>query len=137
MARILVIDDQDVQRGPVMSMLRDARYDVEGASSQEEGLDKATQGFDLFVVDIMVRRTAADLEDSDGIGGVKVIKQLRDNPETEAKPIVILSKRGDKGRVLEMLEPYGVQGYIEIKGTPEHEIVEIVRQAFETLPDSQ
>lgn len=135
MPKILVVDDQDVQRGPIMSMLRDAGYQVEAASSQEEALQKATEGFDLFVVDILLRRTAADLEDSDSIGGVKVIKQLRDNPETKPKPIVALTKRGDKGWVLEMLQPYGVQGYIEIKGTPEHEIVEIVRQAFETPPD--
>jgi len=135
--RILVVDDQDTQRNPLMSMLRDAGYEVEGASSQEEALQKATEGFDLFVVDIMLRRTAADLIDSDHIGGVKVIKQLRDNPATKCKPIVALTKRGDKGWVLEMLQPYGVQGYIEIKGTGEHEILEIVRQALEEPPDGQ
>ncbi len=134
MPRILVIDDWDLQRDIITSILRDEGYELQEADCQEAALDMASAEYDLFLVDIMLRPTSADLVNCDTMGGVSVIQRLRADEATSGVPIVAMTSRGDRDWVKRMLEPYNVQGYIEIRGITEEEILGIVRRALEDPP---
>lgn len=135
MARILVVDDTNVQLEVVMSALRDAGYEVEGATSQTDAIAKAPLGFDLFIVDIMLRITNSDVPDLKTLGGVQVIKHLRQDPTTADKPIITLTKRGDRDAIMHHLKSYGIQGYVEIRGTSEQAMLQIVADALSATGD--
>lgn len=130
MATILLVDDYDVNRDVIRTILEAAGYEVIEASSQDGALAAATGALDLAIVDVMLRLSVDKLVDSDTLGGIKVIRQLRQNPATHELPVVVLTKRGDRDTVLGYLRPYAVQGYIEISGSTEEEIVAQVEQAL-------
>ncbi len=130
MARILVVDDSTVNREVVMAMLREAGYEVEGAGAQDEALEMAGQGFDLFLIDIMLRRKLSDVPDSDTAGGVKVVKQLREHEATRNIPVVAMTKRGDRPWVEKMLSPYHIQGYFELVPISEPTALAEIRRAL-------
>jgi CheY-like chemotaxis protein len=129
-ATILLVDDYDVNRDVIRTILEAAGYEVIEASSQDGALAAATGALDLAIVDVMLRLSVDKLVDSDTLGGIKVIRQLRQNPATHELPVVVLTKRGDRDTVLGYLRPYAVQGYIEISGSTEEEIVAQVEQAL-------
>jgi len=57
MARILVVDDEDLVRFSVRHMLEDAGHVVEEAADGVEGIARiASQSFDLMVTDIVMPR---------------------------------------------------------------------------------
>jgi len=87
MARILVMDDDDVLRGALRVVLEAAGYDVLDAGDGEAGLRlQREQGADLVLVDIFMPKR-------DGLG---VIQALR---ASDAQPkIVAMSGGGHTGQ---------------------------------------
>jgi DNA-binding response OmpR family regulator len=87
MARILVVDDDDVLRGALRVVLEAAGYDVLDAGDGEAGLRlQREQGADLVLVDIFMPKR-------DGLG---VIQALR---ASDAQPkIVAMSGGGHTGQ---------------------------------------
>lgn len=113
MARILVIDDLWPNQDVVMAMLMQAGHEVTRASSQEEALAVAGEGLDCFICDLMLRKKASDIPDSDTLGGVRLIQRLRGDQATKDKPIIVMTKRGDRSHIMDILKPLGIAGYLE------------------------
>lgn len=80
--RILVVEDDDVLREAVVSLLVEEKYDVDEAASGDEGLYSAEQGIhDLLVLDIMLPE----------VSGLEIVKALR--KRGDAVPILLLTAR--------------------------------------------
>ena len=81
-ARVLVVDDNDMNRIVLRSLMKDNEVQVEDAESGEECLKKvAEKSYDLILMDYMMPRM-------DGRETLARIKQMPDAPGAKAKVIV-------------------------------------------------
>jgi two-component system, chemotaxis family, sensor kinase CheA len=81
---ILVIDDSLTTRMLEQSILESAGYEVELASSAEEGLEKAlARHYDLFLVDV----------EMPGMDGFSFVEQVRADPRLSGTPAVLVTSR--------------------------------------------
>jgi DNA-binding response OmpR family regulator len=84
--KILVVDDSALVAEAVKAKLEANNYDVQLAYSGEEALDKVSGDIpDLMILDVYMP----------GIDGFEVCRRLRERPETQSLPIVMLSSRGN------------------------------------------
>jgi DNA-binding response OmpR family regulator len=84
--KILVVDDSALVAEAVKAKLEANNYDVQLAYSGEEALDKVSGEIpDLMILDVYMP----------GIDGFEVCRRLRERPETQSLPIVMLSSRGN------------------------------------------
>lgn len=102
-ARVLVVEDNDMNMQLVEYLLEEGGYQIVKAASGEEALSIARGGdpVDLILMDIHLP----------GIDGLSVIREMKSDPKTGAIPILALTAhamRGDKDRFLEA----GCDGYI-------------------------
>ena len=102
-ARVLVVEDNDMNMQLVEYLLEEGGYQIVKAASGEEALSIARSGeaVDLILMDI-------HLPDMDGIS---VVREMKSDARTSAIPILALTAhamRGDKDRFLEA----GCDGYI-------------------------
>jgi CheY-like chemotaxis protein len=102
-ARVLVVEDNDMNMQLVEYLLEEGGYQIVKAASGEEALATARNGepVDLILMDIHLP----------GIDGLSVIREMKADPQTGAIPILALTAhamRGDKDRFLEA----GCDGYI-------------------------
>ena len=82
MAKILVAEDARNIRGILADILSDAGYDVIEASDGGMALDKACQDDpDLVLLDVTMPV----------MDGFEVLKGLRENPDTQTIPVVLLT----------------------------------------------
>lgn len=99
---ILVIDDSLTTRMLEQSILESAGYEVELATSAEEGLEKAhAQPFGLFLVDV----------EMPGMNGFEFVARARADPATAAIPAILvtsLNSPEDRRRGLEA----GARAYV-------------------------
>jgi two-component system chemotaxis sensor kinase CheA len=103
--RVLVVDDSLTTRMLEQSILESAGYEVEGACSGEEGLEKALQGtFALAVVDI----------EMPGMNGFELVEAVRRDPTLRTLPIVMVSSRNAQSD-FDRAKGAGANGYI-VKG---------------------
>jgi two-component system, chemotaxis family, chemotaxis protein CheY len=90
MTRILIVDDSSLTRNYHTHILRDAGFTCVTAADGMEGLEKATaEPFHLILSDINMQ----------GMDGYEFIRRVRQNPDYDPVPIVILSteaKEADK-----------------------------------------
>jgi EAL domain-containing protein (putative c-di-GMP-specific phosphodiesterase class I)/DNA-binding response OmpR family regulator len=83
---ILVADDEEDVRTLVAEVLRSARFDVRLAAGGREAIDIATREHpDLVLLDVMMPE----------ISGWEVCVTLKNHPDTQAIPIVMLSVRNE------------------------------------------
>jgi len=102
-ARVLVVEDNDMNMQLVEYLLEEGGYQIVKAASGEEALATARGGdpVDLILMDIHLP----------GIDGLSVIREMKSDPRTGAIPILALTAhamRGDRDRFLEA----GCDGYI-------------------------
>ena len=102
-ARVLVVEDNDMNMQLVEYLLEEGGYQIVKAASGEEALSTARNGepVDLILMDIHLP----------GIDGLSVIREMKSDPQTGSIPILALTAhamRGDKDRFLEA----GCDGYI-------------------------
>lgn len=84
--RILVVDDEELVRRLLQRLLEREGYDVEVASSGEEGLERArARTPDAVLLDTFLP----------GMSGPDVCRALRRDPSTASTPVLMLS--GDDG----------------------------------------
>ncbi|MFT4639444.1 MAG: CheY-like chemotaxis protein [Verrucomicrobiales bacterium] len=80
--RILIVDDQIVDRRFLRQVLRDAGHDLMEAMDGAEALEMAAElAPDLILLDVMMP----------GIDGCEVCESLRDDPDTSAIPIFMIT----------------------------------------------
>jgi two-component system chemotaxis sensor kinase CheA len=83
--RVLVIDDSLTTRMLEQSILESAGYEVELASTAEEGLEKAALAkYDLFLVDV----------EMPGIDGYTFVARTRADPVLQKTPAILVTSRG-------------------------------------------
>jgi CheY-like chemotaxis protein len=102
-ARVLVVEDNDMNMQLVEYLLEEGGYQIVKAASGEEALSIARFGdqIDLILMDI-------HLPDMDGLS---VVREMKADARTNAIPILALTAhamRGDRDRFLEA----GCDGYI-------------------------
>jgi CheY-like chemotaxis protein len=102
-ARVLVVEDNDMNMQLVEYLLEEGGYEIVKAASGEEALTIARNGdpVDLILMDIHLP----------GIDGLSVVREMKTDAVTSAIPILALTAhamRGDKDRFLEA----GCDGYI-------------------------
>jgi two-component system chemotaxis sensor kinase CheA len=107
---ILIVDDSLTTRMLEQSILESAGYQVDLASSTEEGLEKATtRRYGLFIVDVQMT----------GMDGLQFTALTRDDPELRQIPVMLvtsLASADDRRRGAEV----GAAAYI-VKGNFEQE----------------
>ena len=121
-ARVLVVEDNDMNMQLVEYLLEEGGYQIVKAASGEEALSIARTGdpVDLILMDIHLP----------GIDGLSVVREMKTDAVTSAIPILALTAhamRGDKDRFLEA----GCDGYItkpiDTRKLPE-QVAEILRR---------
>ena len=115
---ILVIDDSLTTRMLEQSILELAGYEVEVASSAEEGLEKARlRPYALFLVDV----------EMPGIDGFTFVAQTRADPALQKVPAVLVTSRDapeDRRRGLEA----GASAYIVKSEFDQNELLDRIRR---------
>jgi two-component system chemotaxis response regulator CheY len=90
MKRVLIVDDSQLTRTFHSYILKDAGFECATAIDGADGLEKAAeQGFDVVMTDINMQ----------GMDGYEFIRRLRQSPQYENIPVVIIStesKENDK-----------------------------------------
>ena len=82
MALVLVVEDEEDLRNLVVDILVDAGYDVTQANHGGEALDKVKdERPDIILLDVMMRV----------MDGFEVLTQLRQNPASQATPVIMLT----------------------------------------------
>jgi DNA-binding response OmpR family regulator len=115
MARILVIDDDDLLTELVSFTLEAHGHEVETAADGETGLDRAMrEPVDLVVLDGILP----------GLDGLEVLRQLRGEPRTAGLPVIMLSARKDERDVVGGLS-LGAEDYLVKPFIPEELAVRI------------
>ena len=110
MARILVIDDEDLVRFTVEQILMSAGHVVDTAENGAAGMHRQRQfPFDLVITDIM-------MPEQDGIETIRALKA-----EFPNLPIIAISGGGRMGNLnyLEMVKNFGVSSAIPKPFTPD------------------
>jgi len=80
--RVLVVDDEVVIAEAIAAVLQDEGYEVAVATNGREGLTRAREMHpDLVLVDMMMPV----------MGGEEMGRRLREEPDTKATPIVVMS----------------------------------------------
>lgn len=101
-ARILVADDEPIIQDVLRARLERAGYSVEAASTGKETLVKVTAHKpDLLILDIKMP----------GMDGYEVCQRIRQNEETRALPILMLTAYGGVDHVVQGLE-MGADDYV-------------------------
>ncbi|MBV8850897.1 MAG: response regulator [Methylobacteriaceae bacterium] len=89
-ARILVTDDDPILREFARVHLTTPSAAVEVAESAEQGLECLAKGqFDIALIDL----------EMPGMGGLEMIRRLRDDPRHGDLPIVVVTGRDDMGSI--------------------------------------
>ncbi len=108
---VLVVDDSGVMRAMIIKSMKMSGLplgDINQAGNGKEGLDSLDQNWiDLVVVDINMPI----------MNGEEMIDAMKQNPETENIPIVVISTEGSQAR-LERLKQKGA-AFIHKPFTPE------------------
>lgn len=80
--KILVVEDDDMLREAIISILAEENYIADEAGTGDEGFYKAEQGlYDLIILDIMLP----------GMSGLDIVKRLR--AQKQFTPILLLTAR--------------------------------------------
>ena len=113
--KVLIIDDEPDIREIVRIYLSDEGYDVIEAANGHDGILKAQElKPDLIVLDIMMP----------GINGFEVAKHLKDDPNTQDIPIIILSVLAHDSQYRQ-----GIMDYIS-KPFRQEELVNTIHKIF-------
>lgn len=90
MAKIVIVEDDKFLRELIVQKVRKEGYEVVEAINGKEGVAKAkAEKPDLVLLDLILP----------GIDGFEVLRQIKEDAETSAIPVVILSNLGQKDDV--------------------------------------
>src|SRR4029079_6684324 len=102
MAKILVVEDEEILLTALTEELLQEGFEVVGAKDGMEGVEKAaSEKPDLILLDLVMPRL-------DGIGA---LKQMKENPVSKDIPVVILTNLSDYDKVSDALS-LGAMDYL-------------------------
>jgi len=101
--RILVVDDDAVQRFTARRVLETAGFQVDEASDGSAGLFRIKSGtrYSLVVLDFTMP----------GLDGMDVLTQVRSNPSTASLPVIVATAHEDQGLEARLMNA-GADDYI-------------------------
>ncbi len=112
---ILIVDDESMVRALLRMMLVRAGFEVTEAEDGQDALHKiAEKKPDLILLDVMMP----------GMDGFAVCEHLRNDPQTSALPIIMLSAKADLASINRGLQ-VGATEYLS-KPVPRDELLEHV-----------
>lgn len=100
-ARILVVDDEEDICAILKFNLSKEGYDVVTVNSAEDALTQGVSSFDLILLDVMMG----------GMSGFEMTRRLKDDPATEAVPVIFITARDTEDDAVEGLD-LGADDYI-------------------------
>jgi CheY-like chemotaxis protein len=101
---ILLVEDDRFLRRATEATLKKNGFVTVTASDGEEGLQKAsTSQPDLILLDLIMPK----------MDGFEVLKKLKDQPQTQAIPVVVLSNLGQEADVAQCLQSGAVAHYVK------------------------
>src|SRR5574337_756811 len=117
--KILVVEDQDAMRESLVIAFRDEGYQVEGAASGEEAIQKLDSHnvYDLVVTDLKMKKV-------DGLEVLKAVKTA--NPSTE---VVLITAYGTISTAVQAIRD-GAYDYVT-KPFRHQEILKVAKKAIE------
>lgn len=121
MSRILVVEDDDDLNDMLRYKLDSEGYDVTVLSDGTvawEYLEEADEPPDIVLLDVMLP----------GLDGFGVLKRIRDEPELEETPVILLTGRGKEDDVVKGLE-LGADDYVTKPFSPSALVARIRRLA--------
>ncbi len=114
---LLVIDDSLTTRMLQQSILESAGFEVDLATSAEEGLEKAVaRAYGLILVDV----------EMPGMDGFSFVERIRSEPELAHIPAILVTSRDspeDKARG----QAVGAQGYMVKSEYDQKRLLEVIR----------
>ena len=123
MAKILLIEDEDILLDTLSELLRYEKYEIIGATTGEEGLRLAvSEQPDLVLCDVVLT----------GIDGYDVLKALRENQTTRQIPVIFLTGQASPREVKAGMG-MGVNDYL-CKPASRPEIVAAIRKQLNNRP---
>ena len=90
--RILVVDDEETIREGVKAWLESEGYETVCAESAEEAAEKATETFDLILLDEMMG----------GMSGTDFARRLKSEAATSSVPVIFLTALGDEESMVDL-----------------------------------
>ncbi len=116
--KVLLVDDSLVTREMERRLLEDAGFEVRAAADAGEGLNYLGEGeFDCLVTDI----------EMPGMDGYQFTRHLREIPQFNQLPIIVVSTRDRAEDRLEGLQA-GADAYLTKQGLDAGELVDLVRR---------
>ena len=118
--KVLIIEDEQDIRTIYSEVLQNAGYTVDQAPNGEIGGDKIKNtDWELLLLDIMLP----------GKDGLKILKDLKDNPEMKKGPVLILTNLNSEHIIQESFK-LGADGYlIKSEVNPDKVVEEVGRFA--------
>ena len=105
---ILVVEDEDDLRDIIIYNLDREGYKTIGAETGEQGLEQAIKmNPDLMILDLMLP----------GMNGLDVCRQIKQDENTHAMPIIIVSAKGEEADIITGLE-LGADDYVSKPFSP-------------------
>lgn len=100
--KILVVDDNEMNRDMLARRLQKQKYDVLMAEDGEQALEMVAQYyFDLVLLDIMMPK----------LSGYEVLERLKGNPATSKIPVIMISAVDELDSVVRCIE-MGAEDYL-------------------------
>ncbi len=113
--KILIVDDEPDLVELVSYNLKKEGFKVSSSPNGEDALEKVRRNaFDLIILDLMLP----------GIQGVELCRMLRNNPRTEAIPVIMLTARGEVSDRIRGLET-GADDYLTKPFSPRELIARV------------
>ncbi|MDT8451179.1 MAG: response regulator [Gammaproteobacteria bacterium] len=120
MAKILIVDDSPTEIHVLKTLLEKNGYDVDAASSGEEGVVAAKEKLpDLILMDVVMP----------GMNGFQATRQLSKQAETADIPVIIVTTK-DQETDKVWAKRQGAVDYI-VKPVQEKALVDALKRAFE------
>ncbi len=100
--KILIVDDENCIKDCIIRLLQRRGFIAEGASNGKEALEKVRRDKpDIIILDIVMPV----------LDGLQVCKQLKENPDTQDIPIILLSSY-EPGQIIQGMPGAAIK-YIE------------------------
>ncbi len=118
--KILIIEDDAFLRELLVRKLTEEDYEIIPAVDGEEGIKKVKEEkIDLVLLDLILP----------GIQGYEVLTKMKEDPNTSAIPVIIISNLGQKEEVEKGLELGAVDFLIKAHFTPD-DIINKIKSAL-------
>ena len=125
MAKILIVDDDEMLVSMYKTKFLAEGFEFETAIDGEEGLAKVAQNRpDLILLDILMPK----------VNGLDMLKKLKEDPEAKSIPVILLTNVGDSTNAIQQGVELGVVAYLIKANYTPSEIVARVRQILAEYP---